>query len=74
VFGCFIESYADSPRSVLGLKSIGYVQIAISRPISKYRLPSPTVRNTPGQRRPYLILGLTALALVIAFSIPYVYK
>jgi len=61
---------------VHGLKSIGYVQVVMSRPTFRYRLPSPshTVRTAPGQSRPYLALCLAALALLAAFSIPYVYK
>ncbi|KAI0340041.1 hypothetical protein BDW22DRAFT_1398971 [Trametopsis cervina] len=63
---------------VHGLKSIGYV------PLVMYTPPPPSSRGRTGQTasastsssssRPYVALGLAALALFAAFSIPTLYK
>jgi len=60
---------------VHGLKSIGYVQLVMSDPPRRRRSRSPveTAPSASSSSR-YVALGLAALALIAAFSIPYVYK
>jgi len=63
--------------SVQGLKSIGYVQLILSTlpagSSSSGKTPR-TVEVAPVATRPYLALGLAALAFIAAFSVPFLHK
>ncbi|THG99824.1 hypothetical protein EW026_g2585 [Hermanssonia centrifuga] len=62
---------------VHGLKSIGYVQLSLYTPPPPSRKSKAATIFKPQpvpSSHPYVALGLAALALAAAFTIPYVYK